>query len=211
MRLEARTVQGGWLHNGAMSSASVPDEALMVRYGNGDAAAFEELYDRHERRMYRFFLRSVRDAETASDLLQETWISVVRASAGYTVQARFATWLYRIARTRLVDHWRSRDPAVLVQWDAGDADADDAALQVGGPAHLEPERQLLGKAQARAYAQAVEALPPPQREAFLLHAESGLALEQIGQITGAGVETVKSRLRYASAKLRERLREWESA
>lgn len=182
----------------------------MLRYARGDAPAFEQLYDRHEAGVYRFLLRSVGIAAVADDLLQEVWISVVRSADRYEPRALFTTWLYRIARTRLIDHWRARDPVILVSLDApllddaGSSLADTAA----GAASLEPETALLNKAQARALMLAVEALPPAQREAFLLHTHAGLTLAQIGSITGAALETVKSRLRYASAKLRAAMQAW---
>jgi RNA polymerase sigma-70 factor (ECF subfamily) len=73
----------------------------------------------------------------------------------------------------------------------------------------QPEVRVLSQAQARDYLKAVEALPPVQREAFLLQAEGDLTLEEIGELTGVGRETVKSRLRYAQARLREALKEWQ--
>ena len=190
------------------------DEALMLAYAGGDAAAFATLYDRHERAVYRFLLRSAGSAELAADLLQETWLAVVRHAATYEVRARFSTWLYGIARNKLIDHWRARRPEISLDEPA----ANDPELNDPGDSrveHLEadrawqPEVRALSQQQARAYLAAVEALPPVQREAFLLQAEGELTLEEIGELTGVGRETVKSRLRYAQARLREALREWQ--
>ena len=184
------------------------DEALMLAYAAGDAAAFATLYDRHERAVYRFLLRSAGTAELAADLLQETWLAVVRHAATYEVRARFSTWLYGIARNKLIDHWRARRPDVSLDEPAAN-DPDETAVE-----HLEadrawqPEVRALSQQQARAYLAAVEALPPAQREVFLLQAEGELTLEEIGELTGVGRETVKSRLRYAQARLREALKEW---
>jgi RNA polymerase sigma-70 factor (ECF subfamily) len=69
--------------------------------------------------------------------------------------------------------------------------------------------QALSRAQARAFVEAVEALPAVQREAFLLQAEGGLSLEEIAAVTQAGNETVKSRLRYAMSKLRAAMEDWQ--
>lgn len=184
------------------------DEELMLAYAAGDAGAFAQLYGRHERAVYRFLLRSVRSAEIADDLLQETWMAVVRNAAGYAPRARFTTWLYGIARNKLIDHWRRTDPAgSLDDPVAGDPDST-LVDHIAGDAAFEPEMRALSRAQARAFVDAVEALPPAQREAFLLHAEGGLALEQIASLTQVGVETVKSRLRYAMAKLRAAMEDW---
>jgi RNA polymerase sigma-70 factor (ECF subfamily) len=186
----------------------LPDEELMLAYAAGDAGAFARLYDRHGRAIYRFLLRSARNPQTADDLLQETWMAVVRNAAGYAPRGRFTTWLYGIARSKLIDHWRRADPTVSL--DGPVANDPDTSLvdHVAADAAFQPEVQALSRAQARAFVDAVEALPIPQREAFLLHAEGGLTLDEIAQLTGVGAETVKSRLRYAMAKLRTAMENW---
>ena len=88
-------------------------------------------------------------------------------------------------------------------------DPDDAPFDVAGPDADRPDMQALSRAQAQAFVDAVEALPPVQREAFLMQAEGGLSLEEIASITQAGHETVKSRLRYAMTKLRAAMEEWK--
>jgi len=184
------------------------DEALMLAYAGGDAAAFATLYDRHERPVYRFLLRSAGSAETAADLLQETWLAVVRHAATYEVRARFSTWLYGIARNKLIDHWRARRPDVSLDEPAANDPEETRVEQLAADRAWQPEVRALSQQQARAYLAAVEALPPAQRDAFLLQVEGELTLEEIGELTGVGRETVKSRLRYAQARLREALREW---
>jgi len=190
------------------------DGELMRAYAAGDASAFERLYDRHEAAVYRFLLRSVRIVSTAEDLLQETWLSVVRNAAAYQPQAAFRTWLFRIARTRLIDHWRARDPAIVLSLDApladGGFDAAGPALvdTLPGDERLEPHHRAMQRAQAQAILAAVQSLPPAQREVLLLHVEGDLTLAQIGEVTGVGFETAKSRLRYALAKLRDAKGAW---
>ena len=184
------------------------DEALMLAYAGGDAAAFATLYDRHERPVYRFLLRSAGSAETAADLLQETGLAVVRHAATYEVRARFSTWLYGIARNKLIDHWRARRPDASLDEPAANDPEETRVEQLEADRAWQPEVRALSQQQARAYLAAVEALPPAQRDAFLLQVEGELTLEEIGELTGVGRETVKSRLRYAQARLREALREW---
>jgi RNA polymerase sigma factor (sigma-70 family) len=185
------------------------DEALMLAYANGDATAFATLYDRHERPVYRFLLRSAGSAELAADLLQETWLAVVRHAATYEVRARFSTWLYGIARSKLIDHWRARRPEVSLDEPAANDPDETRVEQLEADRAWQPDVRALSREQARAYLDAVEALPPAQREAFLLQAEGDLTLEEIGTLTGVGRETVKSRLRYAQARLREALKQWQ--
>jgi RNA polymerase sigma-70 factor (ECF subfamily) len=193
--------------DGRLSEA---DESLMVRFASGDVPAFEQLYDRHERAVYRFLLRSLRIPALADELLQEVWISVIRSAPNYKPQALFTTWLYRIARSRLVDHWRARDPEVLQSLDEPAGVGCDANVVdlVPADASMQPEVRAMDRAQARAFVAAVEDLPAAQREAFLLHVEAGLTHEQIASVTGSGAETVKSRIRYASAKLRTTMQPW---
>src|SRR5690242_15591299 len=188
------------------------DESLMSRFGAGDMRAFEQLYDRHERAVYRFLLRSVRIPAVADELLQEVWISVIRNARSYKPQALFTTWLYRIARSRLIDHWRARDPEVLDSLDEPAGTGCDATLidLVAADASVQPEVRTMERAQARAFVAAVEELPGAQREAFLLHVEAGLTHEQIAEMTGTGAETVKSRIRYACAKLRTTMQPWRN-
>jgi RNA polymerase sigma-70 factor, ECF subfamily len=192
------------------SRHSEADESLMLRFAAGDVLAFEQIYDRHERAVYRFLLRSVHIPAVADELLQEVWISVIRNAAGYKPQALFTTWLYRIARTRLVDHWRARDPEVLDSLDEPAGAGCDATVMdlLPADASVQPEVRAMNRAQARAFVAAVEELPAPQREAFLLHVDAGLTHEQIATVTGCGAETVKSRIRYASAKLRSTMQPW---
>jgi len=185
----------------------------MQAFAAGDAGAFERLYDRHEAPVYRFLLRSVAIPSIAEELLQEVWLSVVRNAAGYQPKAAFRTWLYRIARTRLIDHWRGRDPAIIVSLDApaaNDEDCDGPSLAetIAGAESQQPEQQAMARAHALALASAVQALPAPQREVLLLHVEGELTLAQIAELTGCGFETAKSRLRYALDKLRVVRQEW---
>ena len=163
----------------------------MLAYRDGNAGAFETLYTRHRGRLYRFVLRSVKTRGTAEELFQEVWIRVIEARGRYTPQARFTTWLYTIAHNLLTDHWR-RKGLTLVELDE---DLDAAAPD--DPARQAEARQALSR-----FAVALEALPPLQRQAFLLHEEGGLSIAQIAAATGSNEETAKSRLRYAMAKLK---------
>jgi RNA polymerase sigma-70 factor (ECF subfamily) len=183
---------------GAPGAADPADDALMLAWAGGDASAFERLYGRHRTRLYRYFLRQVRDAALADDLFQDTWQKVIAARHEWRPDAPFAAWLYRIAHNRLGDHWRA---ARLRPPTPDDAEARLARL----PGHDTPERMLGEFEQRRQLQLALEALPQEQRDVLLLRLDQELTLEQIGAITGAGRETVKSRLRYAMDKLRLQL------
>lgn len=170
------------------------DEALMAAYRDGDAAAFDVLYMRHKGPLFRYVLRGVRsrNRSVAEELYQEIWIRVVEARARYAPTARFATWLYTIAHNRLVDYWRRHELA--------EAPPPEEDLPAGPDA--DPARQAESRQTLERVAQALADLPHPQREAFLLHEEAGMTALEIAAATQSEPEAVKSRLRYAFAKLK---------
>lgn len=180
------------------SSAGTSDESLMLAWAAGDVGAFEALYARHRLRLHRYLLRQLRDGALADELFQDIWQKVISARQGWRPDAAFGTWLYRIAHNRLTDHWRAqqhRPPAP--------DDADARAERVPDPDT--PEQQLSDFEQRRRLQLALDELPPEQREVVLLRLEQELTLQEIGEVTGVGRETVKSRLRYAMDKLRATL------
>jgi RNA polymerase sigma-70 factor (ECF subfamily) len=173
----------------------------MLAYASGDAAAFDALYAKHKGGVYRYFVRHCGGASIADELFQDVWMSLVRARAAYTPTAKFTTWLYRIAHNRLVDHWRSSGQAQTVASSADDDD-DDPIASIPAARGDEPDVRAASREIGVRIADALAALPPAQRDAFLLHQEGGLTLNEIAELSGAGVETVKSRIRYAVGKLR---------
>jgi RNA polymerase sigma-70 factor (ECF subfamily) len=184
----------------ALTPAAGSDEALMLAYAAGDARAFETLYTKHKGGLYRYFLRSLHDAGLADELFQDVWSHVIKARGSYKVEAKFSTWLYRMAHNRLIDHYRR---AQVVRFVSIEGEEDEPESEIW-PASAEPgpEAQVASRQAAAQLRRLVEGLPPAQREAFLLQAEGGLSLEAIAEATGTGRETVKSRLRYAFEKLR---------
>jgi RNA polymerase sigma-70 factor (ECF subfamily) len=174
------------------------DEALMLAYAAGNASAFDRLYARHKGALYRYVLRHCANAGVAEELFQDVWMSVIRARASYAPNARFGSWLFTLAHNRIVDHWRASGQMTTVVLD----EDDETATAVAAPACDQPDARAVASEISARLRSAIAALPPLQRDAFLLHQESGLTLAEIGRITGAGVETVKSRLRYATTRLR---------
>ncbi|MDP2398668.1 MAG: RNA polymerase sigma factor [Burkholderiales bacterium] len=186
--------------------ADATDEALMLGYRDGDATAFDLLYGRHKGGVYRYLLRQCRNAALADELFQDVWMNLIRARAGYTVQAKFTTWLYRIAHNRLIDHFRRSDPAAL------SLDDEESAVTFAEPAaprSVEPEAGAAAREQAAQLLALLDGLPAEQREAFVLQQEGGLSIEEIAAATGVTRETAKSRLRYAIAKLRQGMQAWQ--
>ena len=178
--------------------AEPSDEQLMLAYGAGDTAAFELLYARHRGPLFRFMLHHLREHGTAEELYQDVWQKVIGARERYRPDAKFSTWLYQIAHNRLTDHWRAKSHRPPIPEDAMERAEREPDPQT-------PERQLSAFEERRRLQLALEELPDDQRQAVLLRLEQDLSLEEIAQITGVGRETVKSRLRYAMDKLRQRM------
>jgi RNA polymerase sigma-70 factor (ECF subfamily) len=177
------------------------DAQLMLRYAAGDARAFDELYANHRGGLWRFIRRTVKDAAATDDVFQECWSRVIAHRDSYRPEARFATWLYRIAHNCCMDHWRKagrRDAREEADDEAVAAAADDDAT-------IEPLAATLAAEAGARLAAAIEALPPEQRAAFLLYVEGGLSIAEIGETTGVKPETAKSRLRYAAGRLKAAL------
>ncbi|QTD47292.1 sigma-70 family RNA polymerase sigma factor [Ottowia testudinis] len=184
----------------------------MRAYATGQAAAFEALYDRHSKRLWRYILRSTGDAATADDLAQEVWFSVARQAPRYAPRAsapdlppaRFTTWLFTLARHRVIDHLRAHRPSASLDAPLGAQD-ETLAGTLAAPSGFGPLRRIETRQQAKQLLAALAALPPEQREAFLLQAEAEMSVGEIAAATGVGFETAKSRLRYARTALRRAL------
>ncbi len=176
----------------------VADNELMVRYRNGDLAAFETLYHRHKGRLYRFLLAQLGQPELCEDCFQEVWGRIIRARSRYEARAKFSTYLFTVAHNIVIDHyrWRQRQPPQEPgDWEQMQGDQRGPATQY---AAAEAGAALKG---------ALQALPADQREVFLLHEEAGLTLNQIATVMDTSRETIKSRLRYGIRKLRAALDE----
>ena len=183
--------------------AAGSDENLMLAYGSGNAAAFDELYSRHKGGVYRYLLRHCRNNALADELFQDVWMNAIRVRATYAPTAKFTTWIYTLAHNRLVDHWRATGQARFASIDDdGEGEARDIVDALPSAANDEPEARALSNELGAQLREALAALPIDQRDAFLLQYEGGLSLVEIAELTGVGMETVKSRLRYATAKLR---------
>ncbi|GHA03707.1 RNA polymerase sigma factor [Arenicella chitinivorans] len=170
------------------------DEALMRRFADGDMRAFEALYARHKHALYQFVRRQCDIDAECEEVVQDTWLAVVRTASTYQVSAKFRTWLFRIAHNRLVDYWRSHGYSkrqLMIELDetVHSAQTGSTPGDVSSPLVL---TQLLTK---------LSELPEEQTETLLLRA-AGFSYAEIATITDSKQETVKSRLRYATQRMR---------
>ncbi|MGA7743325.1 MAG: RNA polymerase sigma factor [Polyangia bacterium] len=190
------------------------DEALMAAYQKGDVAAFSELLERHEKRLWNFLRRFVRDKATAEDLLQEVFLRVVKSAAQWQPSAKVSTWLFTIARNLCTDQARRaefRQAESLDQAKAGEGDSGlrriDRIAALSGNA----ETEAMGHEIASLVDRAVDELPVDQREVFLMREVMDMSFAEIAAQVGASEPTVKSRMRYALQRLRSMLGELHEA
>lgn len=180
--------------------ASERDSELMVKYRDGDDSAFEVLYRRHKDSLYRYLLRLCYQKDVAEDLYQDVWSKIIRARHSYRRTAKFTTFLYRVAYNCFIDNVRrNKKHQRNFDGDPTDQASNDENIE------MLVERSLA----RRRLEAALGSLPDEQRDAFLLHEEAGLSIDQIASVTDANRETAKSRLRYAVKKLRAALNEPE--
>jgi len=184
----------------------------MLDFRTGEARAFEVLLRRHRAPVFNFILRFTGHSARAEDLLQETWLKVVRRASEYEPKARFTTWLYTIARNLCVDSARKEKYREVESLDAPirSEEMDGADRSLGelvadcGPA---PDRAAHNARLRPLLERALQSLPDEQREVFILREYSGVAFKEIATVTGVSENTVKSRMRYALEGLRRKLEE----
>jgi RNA polymerase sigma factor (sigma-70 family) len=189
-----------------MDDGGPSDEMLIARYARGDADAFARLYRRHELRTWRYLECNVGSRAMAEELMQEVWFAVARDAERYRPTARFTTWLFTIARNRLIDAVRARRPQVSLE--ALGLEATPVVERLTTDPAAGPLAAVEARDRASALREALARLPPEQRDAFLLQVEGDLGVEEVAAVTRTSFETAKSRLRYARTRLRELLSEF---
>jgi RNA polymerase sigma-70 factor (ECF subfamily) len=179
------------------------DEELIARVQQGQRKAFDELVGRYKGRLHSFILRMVRDPVEAEELTQETLIRVYIHAEKYREIARFSTWVFTIA-TNLVRNRvrkRSRQPRML-SLDPTPADEDDVPLDPPDP-RADPSRQIEGQELGQLIDLATSRIPEKYRIPFLLREVNELTYEEIQQVTGLKLGTVRSRINRARNRFRQ--------
>jgi RNA polymerase sigma-70 factor (ECF subfamily) len=179
------------------------DLELMRRIRRGDAESFEALLARHRAPLIGFFVRMVRDRALAEDLAQEVFLRVYKARERWKPDAKFSTWLYRIATNLALN--AIRDAKGKVSRPApGDGEGEDEAARLPDPQPGAEERIMLSDRE-RIIREAVESLPANQRAAVILHKYQDVDYRQIAKILGVTQSALKSLLFRAYETLRQRL------
>ena len=194
--------------DGAQAPRST-DFELAQRSAKGDMGAFQELYERHNRRVYSLCLRMTGNVVEAEDLAQEVFIRVYRAREEYVPSAKFTTWLFRIATNLALNSLRDhRHQKLEISMDApvtADAeDGDEKPFEVADK-HPTIEQELVEKDRKKMIRHAIEKLPEKQRAAVLLHKYQELDYAEIAKILSVSESALKSLLFRAYESLRVEL------
>lgn len=175
---------------------------LIQSYLNGDADAFDRLYQRWRAPLYAFLGRLLPGQRAvADDLFQQTWLRIVDALPRYREQERFAAWLFGIAKNLARDHLRRQTANPVKPCD--DTPLEELPVAAGPEPWMAWSNRELGDA----LVVALERLPPDLREVFLLRRQ-GVSFKEIADLQQTGLNTVLGRMHYAVQRLRLWLEEW---
>lgn len=183
----------------------------MASYQCGDLAAFEELFDRYRKQLFTFLLHQAGERGAAEDLFQDVFLKLIRNAEQFDARRSFRAWVYTIARNATTD--RHRKQGVRASEVLENAMVDDTntvgldglsrdAAKAADPASVAQAKDLRRQVEG-----ALLKLPDNQREVFLLRERAKLDYERIAELTGCGIATAKSRMRYALVALRRHLSE----
>lgn len=184
------------------SGVGLDSEIAQLR--RGDLDALSALLARYQNRLYRYLLRIVRQPAEAEDLFQQTWLRVAEKIHSYDQRRNFEAWLFTLARNLAIDHLRRVRPDSLDEpvGDSTNGETAVARLVSHEPAAFD---RVLARERGSRLADAMEMLPMIQREVLTLRFEEEMKLEEIAEILGTPLSTVKTRLRRALERLREGL------
>ncbi|NOT26054.1 MAG: sigma-70 family RNA polymerase sigma factor [Acidobacteria bacterium] len=181
---------------------TLTDEDLVTRSRGGDLESFNQLILRWERPIFALAYRVIGREEDARDVCQETFLRAFRALPGFKGQAKFSSWVYRIALNLCRDWMRRQRRTPTVQMPEG-ADPEELAAQ-GGPA--ESIEDLVARRELSAVvAEAMALLPEEQRTAIILKEYHGMTFQEIAELQGCPLSTVKTRLYQGLSVLRRHL------
>lgn len=161
----------------------------MAAVQDGDTRALGELFHRHHAALYRYFLRMSGSQAVSEDLTQEVFLRVLKKHETWQREARFTSWMYRIAHNAFIDHTRKN------KWETAMPENMDFAAPAGRRLEQDQEQEILLRALA--------AMPADKRELLVLSRFQGMRYEQIGELLGVETNTVKVRVFRALGQLRE--------
>jgi RNA polymerase sigma-70 factor (ECF subfamily) len=185
------------------------DAAIMLRVAAGDEAAFNYLVQRYHRAMIHFLFRMVRNQAVAEEMAQEVFLRVYRSRESYRAEAKFTTWLYRIATNLAVNHARDSKHERAAQTIYLDApDEETGTTPDVADDEISVEQRMMRDERMAAIRTHVMALPERQRMAVLMHKYQGMDYRQIGEVLKLSESATKSLLFRAYQTLRDRLKDF---
>ena len=178
--------------------APLSDHALAIAAGSGDMGAFEQLYERHNRRVYSLCLRMAQNVAEAEDLAQEVFIQLFRKIGSFRGESAFTTWLHRLTVNQVLMHFRKRSVKLERTTEEG-----ETPVQIVRGTENPNRMPVLDRISLDS---ALKQLPPGYRSVFVLHDIEGHEHDEIAKILGVAVGTSKSQLHKARMKLRRLLK-----
>jgi len=188
-----------------MFDPSVQDEILMEFYQNGNEKAFEEIFRRHKKGVYNYIYRYTGNQEDTEEIFQDVFIKLHRASPDYKPTAKFTTWLFTIVRNLCIDNHRKKRLRHNVSLDDTEEDTARPLHEVLASPEPAPESLSSDSEIGRVLEGILSKINEDQREVFLMRERAGLKFEEIAEVVGVSVNTVKSRMRYAMENLKKSL------
>ncbi len=190
--------------------ASDPDVQLMLRFRAGDAGAFRELFEKHSRAIVNFAYNFVGNRPRAEELAQDVFLQVFRAAARYEPNARFTTWLYRIATNACLNEVRRPERRYRTRPLEREPDerGERGEIYLPDPTALPGESALAGRELEARIREVLGALPENQRAAVILSRVDGLSYRQVADTLECSESAVKSLVFRATATLRRELQEF---
>lgn len=171
------------------------DEQLMLAYQAGQQKAFDELYQRYRQPIFAYLMRNIGSQMQAEEVYQEVWLSLIKQRTRYTATSSFRSYLFCIAHSRLLDFYRQQG-----KLSANDS-IDEDQLELVACTLQQPDRQLEQQRLIARLQWCISQIPEEQRAVLVLKLESELSLQTIAEQLNIAFETLKSRFRYAQAKL----------
>jgi RNA polymerase sigma-70 factor, ECF subfamily len=181
------------------------DAEVLQRVGQGDVVAFDELYSRYHDPVLRHLTRIVGTAETAEDLVQETFLRVWTRAGQWQMRGSAAGWIYGIATNLALNALRSRRLDASRSMSGTEPDEEDLLARVADSASCGPEQSALRNELIQLIRESVQALSEDKRAVLQLSLDHGITLAEISKRLGIPLGTVKSRYHFASRELRERM------
>jgi RNA polymerase sigma-70 factor (ECF subfamily) len=183
---------------------SMTDEELVHSAQAGESPAFDELVRRYTNIVYRVLYKILRHEEDSQDALQDTFVSAYRALPRFRQDAKFSTWIYRIATNAALMKARSRKTN-LVSLDQPGDEGEGRGVWDLPDWSATPDQEILTDEIRRVMEEAIQALPPEQRAAFVLHDVQDLSSAETAAAMSITVSAVNSRLHRARVFLRDRI------